>query len=152
MNRPKLKAKTVNEKATPKDGIRKVVAAMIMVGTRPKRSARRPAMIAPSAEPRSAEETARPSVTGPTLNCFWTATTAPLMTAVSKPKRKPPIAATDAIVTTRPTLGEPTPPLACGPLDPADPLGSLIAVLLREFSGSSQTEDYSAHSSVIQLS
>ena len=62
---------------------KKRTAATFMIARRPKRSAIRPALIAPAAAPSSAEATAKPRAPAATSNCFWTGSTAPLMTALS---------------------------------------------------------------------
>src|ERR1700753_39149 len=64
-----------------------------MTTMRPWRSASGPANQAPIAEPRSAPATAKPSNQEAAPDQAPMASTAPLMTAVSKPKRNPPIAA-----------------------------------------------------------
>src|SRR5690625_7196133 len=66
---------------------------MIIVGTRPSLFATGPANQAPTAQPISAEETANPFSPAPSSNCPARASTAPLITAVSNPNRKPPSAA-----------------------------------------------------------
>src|ERR1700722_4857018 len=60
---------------------------------RPWRSASGPANQAPIAEPSRAPATEKPSNQEAAPDHTLMASTAPLMTAVSKPKRKPPIAA-----------------------------------------------------------
>ena len=79
------------------------VAAISMTRIRPMRSARRPATNAPMTHPSSAEETTKPITPELRSNCSRTAVTVPLMTAVSKPKRKPPSAATVARMSALPT-------------------------------------------------
>ncbi|SHU63806.1 Uncharacterised protein [Mycobacteroides abscessus subsp. abscessus] len=76
---------------------RNKAAAIFMTATRPMRSATRPAVMAPTAAPSSAEATAKPSSASRMANASWIACTAPLITALSYPKRSPPRAATDAI-------------------------------------------------------
>src|ERR1700733_638561 len=78
----------------------KSAPAISMTLTRPIRSARVPATHAPTAEPSSAEATAKPVWLAPTLKCFWMPVTAPLITELSYPNRKPPIAAAAAMNTT----------------------------------------------------
>src|ERR1700759_2627946 len=80
---------------------KKMAAAIFMTAMRPWRSASGPANQAPSAEPSSASATAKPSNQEGAPDQIFMASTAPLMTAVSKPNRKPPIAAEAA---TRPIL------------------------------------------------
>jgi hypothetical protein len=76
------------------------IAAMTMHRTRPIRSASGPAKKAPIADPSRASETERPIPTLVVLNSFFSASTAPLITAVSKPNRNPPSAAAAAMRTT----------------------------------------------------
>ena len=64
-----------------------------MVARRPNRSATLPAKYAPAAEPSSAEATAKPVTNSLRANWPCTASTAPLTTEESKPKRNPPTAA-----------------------------------------------------------
>ena len=54
-----------------------------------------PARKAPTAQPSSTEATAKPVVAARVPKAFARASTAPLMTPLSKPKRKPPMAATE---------------------------------------------------------
>src|SRR6185437_16169735 len=77
------------------------IAAICIVRTRPKRSARRPAYQAPSADPSNAMETANPVSAALSPKAVRRESTAPLMTAVSNPNRKPPSAAAAAISATR---------------------------------------------------
>ena len=67
----------------PRALTRNSTAAICMTRSRPKRSAIRPADMAPAAAPSSAEATAKPSVVDSTLNTSPMALTAPLMTALS---------------------------------------------------------------------
>src|SRR6478672_10559240 len=76
-------------------------AASCIVRTRPARSATGPAYHAPSAEPSNAQDTANPVQTALRPKPERTASTAPLITAVSNPNKKPPIAAALAIRITR---------------------------------------------------
>ncbi len=62
-------------------------------------------MKAPSAEPNSAEDTANPVIVLLVLNVFCSAATAPLITAVSKPNKKPPRAAAPLIKITLDIFG-----------------------------------------------
>ena len=89
--------------AEPMELMKNRTAATSMTRTRPMRSARRPAMNAPTTQPRRAEETTKPMTPELRSNCSRTAVTVPLMTAVSKPKRKPPSAATVASISALPT-------------------------------------------------
>ena len=54
-----------------------------------------PATKAPTAQPSSTEATAKPVPAARVPKAFAKASTAPLITPLSKPKRKPPIAATE---------------------------------------------------------
>ncbi len=58
-------------------------AVNFIAGIRPHRSATRPAIRAPTAEPSSAEATANPSLPGSALKCRSSAPTVPFTTAVS---------------------------------------------------------------------
>ncbi len=71
--------------------------AICMQRIRPIRSARRPAVAAPNAQPISAAAITWASTSEPTSNRSRIATTAPLMTELSYPKRKPPMAAAAAM-------------------------------------------------------
>ena len=70
-----------------------MTAAMSMTGTRPSRLETGPANQAPTVQPMSAEETEKPLRASLRANWSERASTAPLMTAVSNPKRNPPRAA-----------------------------------------------------------
>ena len=89
-----MKSHTVNAQPDPSELTVNSIAAMTITRTRPKRSAIPPANHAPTAEPISAHATAIPVVDDDSAKWPRIASTAPLMTAVSKPNRKPPIAAT----------------------------------------------------------
>jgi hypothetical protein len=73
---------------------KKRIAFKSIVGRRPIESASVPAPKAPAAQPSKTEATAKPVPAAWVPNAFARASTAPLMTPLSKPKRKPPIAAT----------------------------------------------------------
>src|SRR5262249_1071398 len=73
---------------------RKRIAFKSIVGRRPIELASVPAPKAPTAQPSNTEATAKPVPAAWVPNAFARALTAPLMTPLSKPKRKPPIAAT----------------------------------------------------------
>ena len=60
------------------------------------RSASRPANSAPAAQPSRIDATAKPVAAELEWKVAWMPGTAPLMTALSKPKRKPPSAALQA--------------------------------------------------------
>src|SRR5918995_4026349 len=96
----------------------------------------RPANQAPTAQPINAEATANPSRNGPVSNCSPIALTAPLMTAVSKPNRKPPRA---AVAATRTTLAIGTVTLS------SDVWAELMAVLLGEAPRDEQACPPAAH-------
>ena len=68
---------------------------------RPYRSARRPPMRAPKMVPTVAMATVSPIPKSSSLNLSSRASLAPDMTAVSKPKIRPPMAATTALLITR---------------------------------------------------
>src|ERR1700744_980834 len=92
-------------KATPVriELAKKTAAAISMTAMRPKRSAIGPANQAPNAEPRSAPATAKPSNQDTAPDKILMASTARLMTEVSKPNKKPPIAADAATSAILPT-------------------------------------------------
>ena len=79
-------------------------AAIFMMGMRPVRSAMREPKNAPTAAPRRAAATAKPRGPGPTSNVDWMEETAPLITAESYPKRRPPNAATVVMRMTAPVF------------------------------------------------
>jgi hypothetical protein len=70
---------------------------------RPNLSARRPAKKAPTAQPSSIEATLKPVPTLSDWKACWRPSTVPLMTPLSKPNRKPPMAATQQM--SRTTMG-----------------------------------------------
>jgi amino acid transporter len=74
---------------------KKRAAVSSMVGRRPTKSATVPARKAPTAQPSSTEATANPVPAAWVPKAPARASTAPLMTPLSKPKRKPPTAATE---------------------------------------------------------
>src|ERR1700722_12236184 len=88
---------------------------------RPWRSASGPANQAPIAEPSRAPATEKPSNQEAAPDQTLMASTAPLMTAVSKPKRNPPIAADAA---TSATL-----PIATPPVDDRGAAGLLLSMV-----------------------
>jgi hypothetical protein len=71
----------------------KHTAATRIMPRRPKRSARRPAKNAPTAQPSSIDATLNPVPTLSELNAPCSPSIVPLMTPLSKPNRKPPIVA-----------------------------------------------------------
>src|ERR1700758_79816 len=98
---PPKKRKTLNDqicqaRPVPIELKKKIAAAIFMTAMRPWRSARGPANQAPIAEPSNAPATAKPSSQEAAPDQSLMASTAPLMTAVSKPNRNPPIAAEPA--------------------------------------------------------
>src|SRR5215475_10718406 len=110
---------------------KKIAAAIFMTAMRPWRSASGPANQAPRAEPSSAPATARPSSQDAAPDQSLMASTAPLMTAVSKPNRKPPIAAeaaTSAIL-----------PMAIPPV--AGPAGVLLSMADMRLFGSTRRDE-----------
>jgi len=94
MMRNTIRTSRLPASAEPIALIVKRTAAARMMWMRLNRSASGPAYQAPTAQPSRAELTAKPS--SPELAWNWSsiAVTAPLITEVSKPKRKPPRAAT----------------------------------------------------------
>src|SRR5699024_3049352 len=95
--------KSVTPKASPEPTAetRNNTEEMTIVGTRPSLLATGPANHAPTAQPNSAEETAKPCSQPPRLKSADSASTAPLMTEVSNPNRNPPMAAATDMPTTR---------------------------------------------------
>ena len=83
MMRKTMSMPTLVEKPAPSALMRNSTAAICMTRSRPKRSAIRPAEMAPAAAPSRAEATAKPSVVDSTLKTSPMALTAPLMTALS---------------------------------------------------------------------
>ena len=79
---------------------RKRTAFINMAGRRPIRLASVPAPKAPTAQPSRTDATAKPVAAARVPNVTDSACTVPLTTPLSKPKRKPPIAATNDIPTT----------------------------------------------------
>src|SRR5690606_33534987 len=75
----------------------KSTAATIRTARRPYRSARVPAKNAPTAQPRSIEETLKPVPMESELKAVCRPSTVPLITPLSKPKRKPPMVAMQLI-------------------------------------------------------
>lgn len=93
---PEPKALTIKSAAETKRAIR-----------RPKKSAIRPAMNAPAAQPSNIDETLKPLPTAVVPNDSWSALTVPLITPLSKPKRNQPRAAMDERRITFPSWGVP---------------------------------------------
>src|SRR5699024_6381691 len=95
--------KSVTPKASPEPTAetRNNTEEMTIVGTRPSLLAIGPANHAPTAQPSSAEETAKPCSQPPRLKSADSASTAPLMTEVSNPNRNPPMAAATDMPITR---------------------------------------------------
>ena len=88
-----MKSMTPKASPDPSAEARNMTAAMSMTGTRPSRLETGPANQAPTVQPMSAEETEKPLSASLRANWSERASTAPLMTAVSNPKRNPPRAA-----------------------------------------------------------
>src|ERR1700743_1067521 len=120
--RKALKATISQARPVPIELAKKIAAAIFMTTMRPWRSASGPANQAPIAEPRSAPATEKPSNQEAAPDQTLTASTAPLMTAVSKPKRNPPIAADAATSATLRT--------AVPSLDGPRAAGLLLSILL----------------------
>src|SRR5690606_23244029 len=96
-----MRSITPNASPDPIEDIRNSTAAISITGMRPSLLASPPANQAPTTQPSSAEETAKPDSPAPSENWSVSASTAPLMTAVSKPNRKPPSAAAMQMPMTR---------------------------------------------------
>ena len=88
-----MKSMTPKASPDPSAEARNMTAAMSMTGTRPILLETGPANQAPTVQPMSAEETEKPLSASLRANWSERASTAPLMTAVSNPKRNPPRAA-----------------------------------------------------------
>src|SRR5581483_4403266 len=114
----------------PSADSRNSTAEAISTERRPRRSARRPARNAPRAQPSSIEATSKPTPAELEWKARRRPSTVPLMTPLSKPKRKPPIAATPLIRTMKRVFS------AC-PL-PARSRTALFIGCSREFARSSQ--------------
>jgi len=84
---------TENARPEPTELTMNMTEPSSMTRRRPQLSASRPAYQAPTAQPRSAIETTKPLRKSPRRKWEPRASTAPLMTEESKPKRKPPTAA-----------------------------------------------------------
>ena len=82
-NRQVEKAHSVSASPEPNELTAKSRAVTRIARTRPARSAARPAMSAPTADPRSAEATANPSRPASAEKCRSRAPIVPLTTAVS---------------------------------------------------------------------
>src|SRR6056297_1816222 len=82
--------------------------AVIITGFRPTLSAMLPAKKAPAAQPSSMEATLKPVPTASESKACCSASTVPLITPLSKPNRKPPIAATTEMNRTRAMLPAPS--------------------------------------------
>src|SRR5699024_4801258 len=95
--------RSVTPKASPEPTAetRNNTDEMTIVGTRPNLLDTGPANHAPTAQPSSAEETAKPWSHPPRLKSADSALTAPLMTEVSNPNRNPPMAAATEMPITR---------------------------------------------------
>ncbi len=100
--RQSMSPPTLPGNAEPIAEIMKSTAATRMAWMRPRRSAMRPAYQAPTAQPSSAMLTMKPVCAGLVPYCAAMPGTAALMTEESKPKRKPPRAATTETPITRP--------------------------------------------------
>lgn len=95
--RQKMKSKMVKGIPDPMALTVNRMLATTMHFTRPKRSANWPAKKAPPAAPSKARDTDSPISQSPAPKVLFRASTAPLITAVSNPKRNPPNAAAQAI-------------------------------------------------------
>ena len=100
ITRQNARSQIANGSIWPMELITNSIAATCMDLVRPSWSASLPPVQAPAAEPSSAIATTTPVSTGPDPKWFWIPTTAPLMTALSYPKRNPPTAAAAAMNTT----------------------------------------------------
>jgi hypothetical protein len=99
-SRQNARSHTENASPAPIELAKNRTAPMSMTRVRPHRSAQRPAYQAPAAQPSSAIATTKPVTKDESSNSPSTASTAPLMTELSKPNRNPPTAAaTDSMMT-----------------------------------------------------
>ena len=89
-----MRSTAPNARPEPMAEMKNRAAANTMARTRPILSARLPPPQAPRMQPSRAEETVKPIMNSESPKRSWIGPTAPLITAVSKPKRKPPNAAT----------------------------------------------------------
>src|ERR1700760_4810870 len=125
--RKMLSAVIFQASPVPIELAKKIAAAIFMTAMRPWRSASGPANQAPTAEPSSAPATAKPSNQEAAPDQSLIASTAPLITAVSKPNRNPPIAADAATSATLP-IAIP----AIADADAAGLLRSIVAMRLAD--------------------
>ena len=104
MTRQTMKSMTPKARPDPRALTMNMTAAMSMTGTRPMRLATGPANQAPTVQPMRAEDTEKPLSASLRTNSPDRASTAPLMTAVSKPNRNPPRAAATQMPMIRPLM------------------------------------------------
>jgi hypothetical protein len=78
--------------------------ATIRIVRRPKRSAKRPEISAPLAQPSNIEATLNPVNTLSELKAVFRPSTVPFITPESKPNKNPPMVATSVIRITKPFL------------------------------------------------
>src|ERR1700744_5838896 len=131
--RKTLSAEIFQASPVPIELAKKIAAAIFMTAMRPWRSASGPANQAPSAEPSSAPATAKPSNHEAAPDQSLMASTAPLMTAVSKPNRNPPIAAEGATRAIR--------PMAAPPVDDPLTMGWLLSTVDMELADQRHDEE-----------
>ena len=93
MTRQKARSHTPTASAAPIELAKNITAPSSITRSRPQRSEREPANIAPTAQPSRAMATTRPVTKSLSAKSPWMDSTAPLMTDESKPNRKPPTAA-----------------------------------------------------------
>ena len=89
MNRAMMKIGTLGAKPLPSADTRKSTPTARSVGRRPKRSAGQEPMSEPSTVPYRAAPIATPCTAALRFHNRWIVCSAPEMTTVSKPKRKP---------------------------------------------------------------
>ena len=102
--RQTMKSTTPKARPDPRALAMNMTAAMSMTDTRPMRLETGPANQAPTVQPMSAEDTEKPLSASLRTNSPDRASTAPLMTAVSKPNRNPPRAAATQMPMIRPLM------------------------------------------------
>jgi hypothetical protein len=97
-----MRSQSLNAKPEPIELATKSTAASTMTRFRPQMSAGWPANQAPTAQPMRVMATVIPTAAAPRLNSAWNELTAPLITEVSNPNRRPPSAAARVTPSTLP--------------------------------------------------
>src|SRR3954454_20048869 len=100
--RQNARSQTEKARPAPRELAKNSTAPISITRVRPIRSAQRPAYQAPTAQPSSATATTSPVTVDDSSNWPCTASTAPLITELSKPNKNPPTAAATDSITTLP--------------------------------------------------